>query len=65
MGLRPTPRDLTLSSQNVFGAGKLPRHSGDQVSAQVPSPDCLTLRPASNRIPELLFGHLICGNIRH
>src|SRR4051812_35106760 len=35
----------------LFGAGGLPRHSGDQVGAQVPSPDCLTLRLASNRIP--------------
>src|SRR4051812_4868461 len=35
----------------LFGAGRLPRHSGDQVGAQVPSPDCLTLRLASNRIP--------------
>ncbi len=38
----------------LLGAGKLPRHSGDQVGAQVSSPDLLILRLALNRIAGLL-----------
>src|SRR4051794_32255312 len=56
MGLCPMPRDFTLSCQNAFGADRLPRHSGDQVSAQVPSPECLILCLASNRIPGCCAG---------
>jgi hypothetical protein len=55
MGRCPKPRDLTPSSQNAWGS-KLPRHSGGQIGAQVPSPDCLTLRLASNRIPTFRWG---------
>ncbi len=37
----------------LSGAGKLPRHSGNHVGAQVPSPDCLILRLALNSIAGL------------
>src|SRR3954466_14673623 len=45
---RRSPREERIEYGRPTG---LPRHSGDQVGAQVPSPDCLTLRLASNRIP--------------